>query len=123
MTGPNQVSLLLLFPVVFVLLVVRPPSVSASKNSDDIMTPKRFVVLTASVVCFVSGSWLISSLLPSSEKRENKMNPATRQSLGAMLRPTEVEAAIIIMDQDNDGKVTLAEFQAWWAKSSAPEIV
>jgi len=39
------------------------------------------------------------------------------------MRPTEVEAAVIIMDTDNDGKVTLPEFQAWWSKSAVPEIV
>lgn len=39
------------------------------------------------------------------------------------MRPTEVEAAIIIMDEDNDGKVTLPEFQAWWAKSDPPDVV
>ncbi len=39
------------------------------------------------------------------------------------MRPTEVEAAIIIMDTDHDGKVTLQEFQAWWSKSDTPEIV
>lgn len=36
------------------------------------------------------------------------------QSLGAQMRPAEIEAAIMIMDRNNDGKVTLDEFQAWW---------
>ncbi|CAM9801555.1 unnamed protein product [Ectocarpus sp. 6 AP-2014] len=45
------------------------------------------------------------------------------ESLGAMLRPTEVEAACIIMDTDNDGKISLAEFQGWWANSPSPEVV
>eukprot|EP00903_Cladosiphon_okamuranus_P018909 g17391.t1 len=45
------------------------------------------------------------------------------ESLGAMMRPTEVEAAIIIMDKDNDGKITLQEFQEWWAKAPMPEVV
>lgn len=40
-----------------------------------------------------------------------------------MMRPTEVEAAVIIIDSDNDGKITLQEFQAWWSTTSSPEIV
>ncbi|CAM9786722.1 unnamed protein product [Scytosiphon promiscuus] len=54
---------------------------------------------------------------------EEMGNLLQARSLGAMLRPTEVEAACIIMDSDNDGKISLQEFQAWWATSPTPAIV
>lgn len=40
------------------------------------------------------------------------------QSLGAPLTPTEIEAAMIIIDSDNDERISLPEFQAWWAQRS-----
>lgn len=40
-------------------------------------------------------------------------------SLGAKLRPTEVEAAVMIMDRNQDGKISLDEFQAWWSRYDA----
>lgn len=45
------------------------------------------------------------------------------KSLGGELRPTEIEAAVIIMDEDNDGKISLAEFEAWWSRRDPPAIV
>lgn len=39
------------------------------------------------------------------------------------MRPAEVEAALIIMDRDNDGNVTLPEFMAWWSRHDPPSLV
>lgn len=45
------------------------------------------------------------------------------QSLGAELRPPEVEAAAIMMDRDHDGQISLEEFKAWWIKTDIIDAV
>ena len=40
-----------------------------------------------------------------------------RQSLGAEMKPAQLEAAVLLLDKDNDGYISLQEFQAWWGNA------
>ena len=46
-----------------------------------------------------------------------------RQSFGAELNPPQLEAAILLMDKNHDGAISLQEFQAWWDKTEIVNVV
>ncbi|CAM9662027.1 unnamed protein product [Ascophyllum nodosum] len=39
------------------------------------------------------------------------------ESLGAEMKPAQLEAAVLLLDKDNDGYISLQEFQAWWGNA------
>ncbi|CAM9661752.1 unnamed protein product [Ascophyllum nodosum] len=45
------------------------------------------------------------------------------ESFGAELNPPQLEAAILLMDKNHDGAISLQEFQAWWDKTEIVNVV